>query len=148
MIEANILNGISHILMGIGFVINHPKDFLKIVIRTYIPWNVGTPGLTGQALVTTFFGSNLGWFSVPLSKTVIFIWMILTGIAGVLRRENAELLSTDKKLVCAFIIFGIVFALCLGMFISWTPYNQSRYRWIAGKIFYSYSISYCLAFSK
>lgn len=116
---------------GLSGILTDPFGFIMISLRTFF--------LTGDGLIETMLGMQLGWLNIEVSRIVIY-GMLLMMVLSILQTENVKeqkniVVTAGQKisyLLVSAISVGMVFA---SMFMSWTPKNSTEIAGIQGRYF-------------
>ncbi len=116
---------------GTAGLLENPMEFITLSVRTLF--------LSGDGLIETMFGMQLGWLDIYVSRIVIYGLMLLL-ILSALKVEDgncrfAPEVAFSHKMLYLVVTLLSAAMIFVSMFISWTPRESKEIFGIQGRYF-------------
>ena len=116
---------------GTAGLLENPMEFITLSVRTLF--------LSGDGLIETMFGMQLGWLDIYVSRIVIYGLLLLL-ILSALKVEDgncrfAPEVAFSHKMLYLVVTLLSAAMIFVSMFISWTPRESKEIFGIQGRYF-------------
>lgn len=143
IIQSNDVSSINNdIDLGYGntiiSVIKNPLHYANILFNSII--------YRGTFYVESFFGTQLGWFSIDNFRIMIYIyiyWLFYNSI-----KFNDSVLQKSEKILFSLILFAMINIIFFAFYLSYADYSQYTIHGIQGRYFIPFMLLFFLLIKK
>lgn len=123
----------------VKWIINNPKSFLKVMLRTL--------NNNGYVYIMQMIGANLGALNIVVNNMIILFYLLFLVITCFVE-ENKFSFNTKQKVYIMFLAIMSIFLVILSLYISWSGVGTQIVEGVQGRYFIPISFVVLLCICK